>query len=204
MASGGESRAEALARLVAANTRPGAGDEERAVHRLILDAATDPARHLTVRELERVLRHIAGAGFDPLALERVRGNLVGLSRPDGSEVQRGERLAPAEAHYLRHVVAQREWPAGTALADYVASLPPLIADPDAGALVGRFQGVWQVTIVRQSRELRGPDGHQWLVVEYRLPRGHWMTAHQLRDGLGQLGRGREDVRWLRTPRLRQD
>jgi len=108
MASGGESREQILARFVAANTRPGASDEERVVHRLILDAATDPARHLTAAELDRVLRHIAGAGFDPLALERVRGNIVGLSRPDGSEVQRGERLAPAEAHYLRHVVAQRE------------------------------------------------------------------------------------------------
>lgn len=201
--TGDESREETLARLVAEHTRAGSSVEERAVHRLILDAATDPARRLDDAELARVLRHVARAGFDPLALERARGNLVGLPRPGGGAVLRGERLSSAEIHYLRHIVAQEEWPTGTTLAGYVASLPPLILDPDSGVLVGRFQGVWQATIVRLSGELRGRGGHQWLVVEYRLRRGHWMTAHQLRAGLGQLWQAREDVRWLRTPRPEQ-
>jgi len=85
-----------LAALVAAHTRPDASDETRAVHRLILAVATDPARLLTEEELARVVRHIAGAGFDPHALERVRGNLVGALRSNGNEVAPRDHLASGE------------------------------------------------------------------------------------------------------------
>jgi hypothetical protein len=195
MTGSGRPRDEILARLVAANMRPGASDEERAVHRLILDAATDPARQLAAAELERVLQHIAGAGFDPLALERVRGNIVRLVRPDGREVQQGEYLPPAEAHYLRHCVARQEWPAGIGFAGYLAAIRQVIADPTSGVLVGRQYGVWQLTVVREARELLGPAGREWLVVEYRLRIGHWTTAHHLWRGLAQLDPpDKEDVR----------
>lgn len=198
MAGGGESREEALARLVAANTRPDASGEERAIHQIILDAATDPARQLTATELARVLRHIAGAGFDPLALERVRGNLVGVIGLNGTIIERGDRLLPVEIHYLRHVIAQREWPAGTTLAAYVASIPRIVTDPESGILVCQYQGAWQLTLVRESHQLRGPDGHRWLLVDYRLQTGHWTTAHQLVHGLSSLGPPRrEQIRWLR-------
>ena len=62
-----------LDRLVVEQTRPGASDETRAAHRLILAAATDPTRQLSEEELARIVRHIAGVGFDPYARERVRG-----------------------------------------------------------------------------------------------------------------------------------
>lgn len=191
-------REEELARLVAANMRPGAGEEEWAVHRLILDAATDPARRLDEAELGRVLRHIAQAGFDPLALERVRGNLVGAIRPDGTRVERGLRLPPAEAHYLRHVVVQPQWPQVTTLTGYQSSIGQVVADPISGVLVCQYQGAWQLAVVRESRGLRGPDGYDWLLVDYRLETGHWTTAHQLEHGLSGLASPRrERLRWLR-------
>src|SRR5215213_11858687 len=102
-----------LDRLVAEQTRPDASDEERAVHRLILAAATDATLQLTMEELARIVRHIAGAGFDPNALERVRGHVIRTLRLRGEPMQPRDRLPPAEAHYLRHCVAQREWPSGT-------------------------------------------------------------------------------------------
>lgn len=183
-----------------AETRSEAGDGERAVHRLILDAASDRRRALTAEELARVLEHVARAGFDPQALERARGNLVGLDRPGGGQVGRGDRLPPAEIHYLRHVAARPEWPAGTTPAGYVASIGQVITDPDSGVLVSRFQGAWQLTIVRESRAWRGAAGHQWLMVDYRLATGHWTTAHQLQRGLTVFSPpDREDVRWLRAP-----
>ena len=112
----------------------------------------------------------------------------------------GDRLPPAEIHYLRHVVIQDEWPAGATLAGYVASIRAVIADPASGVLVSRFQGVWQLTVVRESRELRGPRGRDWVMVDYRLRTGHWTTAYQLRGGLPQLEQSeREDRRWLCVP-----
>ena len=200
MSGGPDARRAELDRLIAAATRPGAGRAERDAHRLILDAATDPRRDLAPEELAGVLRHVARAGFDPHALERARGNLVGAPRPDGGRVRTGDRLPPAEIHYLRHVVIQDEWPAGATLAGYVASIRAVIADPASGVLVSRFQGVWQLTVVRESRELRGPRGRDWVMVDYRLRTGHWTTAYQLRGGLPQLEQSeREDRRWLRAP-----
>src|SRR5262245_50100136 len=128
-----------LDRLVAEQTRPGASDEEHAIHHLILAAATGPARQLTEEELARIVRHIAGAGFDPNARECARGNIVDTPRPNGGKVQTGERLPPAEVHYLRHCVKQREWPTGTTLPAYLASIRDVVLDGQSGLLVNRYQ-----------------------------------------------------------------
>jgi hypothetical protein len=177
--------------------REQAAREAQEVHALIV-AAGRRERDLSGEELERVLGHIARVGFDPDARERVRGTIVGLERPTGGRVQRGDRLPPAEVHYLRHVVARREWPDGSTLAGYLRSISRVIADPDSGVFVSRYQGAWQLGVVRESRELRGPNGFTWLLVDYRVQTGHWTTAHQLRDGLAGLAiPGREEIRWLR-------
>jgi hypothetical protein len=202
MGSGGESREETLTRLVAANTRPIASDEERSVHRLILDAATDPAGQLTTTELDRVLRHIAGAGFDPLALERARGNITGVPRPRGGQVGTRDRLPPAEIHYLRHVIANREWPLGTTPEDYLTSVEVVVGDPASRVFVSRYQGTWQCGMIRESGVLRGPQGQAWIIVDYRLVTGFWATAFQWTHGPAGLADPvldprREALRWLK-------
>ena len=191
-----------LDRLVAEQTRPDAGDEERAVHRLILAAATDPNWQLTEEELARIVRHIAGAGFDPHALERARGNLVGHTRPGGGDVERGDRLPPAEIHYLRHCVARQEWPPETTLADYIADSAAVIRDPTSRLFASRYQGTWQCGAIGRNRSRRGPRGHDWIVVDYRLVTGFWATSYQWAygpDGLAdpQVDERREALRWLR-------
>ena len=191
-----------LDQLRDANTRLGAGEEERAVHRLILDAATDPHRALRPEELARVVRHIGGAGFDPHARERVRGTLVGLVRPGGGQVGVRDRLPPAEVHYLRHVVAREEWPPGTDLPRYLASLQEVIDDSASRLFTSLCQGIWQCGVIRPVGSLKGPQGGDWVVVDYRLMTGHWVTAFQpaygpagLADPL--LDSRRRQLRWLR-------
>jgi hypothetical protein len=195
------SSGDPLDRLVAEQTRPDASEEERTVHRLILAAATDPARQLTGEELARIVRHIAGAGFDPNALERVRGNVIRTLRQRGEPMQPGDRLPPAEAHYLRHCVAQREWPSGTTLLGYLDSIARLLRDPASRFFVGRYQSAWQCGAVGSNRILRGPEGKAWILVDYRLITGHWVTAFQWGFGPEAVGDSlhdphREGVRWL--------
>lgn len=104
---------------------------------LILEAATG-ARELAQAKLQMVLEYVAQAGFDPAALERVRGRLARTN--------------------------------------------------------------WSLTIVRESRELRGPRGHEWVLVQYRVNWGHWVTAYQPLLGLAELRNPNwSDVRWLRQP-----
>jgi hypothetical protein len=192
---------DTLARLVAEQTRPAASGEERAAHRLILAAATDPARRPTAEELARIARHIAGAGFDPNALERVRGNVVRTLRLRGEPMRPGDRLPPAEAHYLRHCVAQREWQSGTTLPGYPDSIARLLRDPASRFFVSRYQAAWQCGAIGPSRALRGPEGNAWILVDYRLITGHWVTAFQWGYGPEAVGDPvhdprREEVRWL--------
>jgi hypothetical protein len=190
-----------LARLVAEQTRPEASEEERAVHRLILAAATDPARRLAGEELAHIVRHIARAGFDPNALERLRGNVVRTLRLRGEPRQPGDRLPPAEAHYLRHCVVQREWPSGTTLLGYLDSIARLLRDPASRFFVSRYQSAWQCGAIGPNRILRGPEGKAWILVDYRLITGHWVTAFQWGFGPEAIGDPvhdprREEVRWL--------
>jgi hypothetical protein len=86
------------------------GELERIAH-LIESAATGS---LSEAQLATILEHVAEAGFDTQARERVRGRLAGAVWR-GRELLGTDMLAPAEVHYLWHVVRRQEWPSGTSL-----------------------------------------------------------------------------------------
>ncbi len=165
---------------------------------LLLEAATRGWR-LTDEELQQVLEHIARVGYDPDALEKARGKLAGLNW-QGRTLRGRDMLPPAEAYYLRHVVAQREWPAGTTYEAYLDSIKDIIENPQSGVLISQFQGAWQLTIIGPSGAMQGPGGGDWIMVEYRLSTGHWITAFQPREGLRYLEMPERTQRvWLRRP-----
>lgn len=165
---------------------------------LILEAA-EGRRPLTDAELRRILEHVAGAGFDPHARERVRGRLAGMTWR-GAVLRGRDCLPPAEVKFLSHVVVDREWPDGTDLNVYVRSIRQIILDPSSGVFTSQYSGVWQLGVIRRSGELRGLNGRQWALIEYRLDRSHWVTAFQPRTGLAYLYEPvRSDLRWLRRP-----
>jgi hypothetical protein len=115
-----------------------------------------------------------------------------------------DRLPPAEVHYLRHVVVGHEWPDGTSLDECVASLRAVCADPSSGVLTSLLRGQsWQVTAVRPSGALKGPEGYDWIAVEYRVEIGHWVTGFQPSHGLSHFTDDpeRQHQRWLRLPPL---
>jgi hypothetical protein len=166
---------------------------------LIVDAATT-GRALTPDELRAMLDHVARAGFTPATTSRV-GSLGAGTSWRGRTLRPGDRLLPVEAHYVRHVLGQQEWPPGTTLAQYVQSITAVILDSRSGILTCRYQGAWQLTIVGRAGAFRGPAGSPWILVEYRVGLGHWVTAHQPRVGLRVLlSPMRTDRRWLRRPR----
>lgn len=173
------------------------------IHRLIVEAA-EGLRELSADELNQILEHVAEAGFDPSATERVRGRLASVMW--AGRVLRGrDVLPPAELKYLWHVVVREEWPRGTGLTEYLDSIRQVIRDPSSGVFTSRFGGAWQLGIVRESGDLRGPEGRSWLLVEYRLATGRWVTAFQPENGLDELTRpARSDLRWQRRPKSRSE
>lgn len=166
---------------------------------LMLELAAG-ARRVASADLGHILDHIAQAGFDPTRLETARGDIAGLTW-QGRVLRGSDRIPPLGRHYLRHVVKRQEWPAGTSVEDYVQSIQQVIRDPTSGVFTSRFGVEWQIGIVRESGTLCGPGGADWVLVEYRVALGHWMTAHQFPGGLEYLElRPRREIRWLRRVR----
>lgn len=151
---------------------------------LILQAAL--GRHpLTRRELRDILEHVARAGFNLQATETAHSDLAGIVW-QGHLLTATDRIRPDHRHFLKHVVVDQEWPLDTGLEEYVDSISDVVLDPTAGVCTNQYLGAWSLAIVRESRELRGPGGHDWVLVQYRLGWRHWVTAFQPAKGLDEL------------------
>ncbi len=170
------------------------------IYRTVVEAATG-RREPSEEDLERIAEHVAEAGFDPDYAIPADERIEGLFDLEGKPVREGTLLRSADYHYLVHVRRRREWPEGTTQEDYERSIRGIVADPDTGILVSRYrdQG-WQLSFLRKSRELEGPGGHEWVLVEYNLNYDSWTTALQPTRGPAYLDEaGREDEKWLREP-----
>jgi hypothetical protein len=112
-------------------------DEEYEDPDQLIREAIELKRDLSDRELDIITRRVAQAGFDDLSVERARGRLAGITW-SGQILKGSDMIRPAEAHFLRHVLVQQEWPANTTLGMYVQSLRDVIEDPRSGLAVSRF------------------------------------------------------------------
>jgi hypothetical protein len=119
----------------------------------------------------------------------------------GRVLQPSDVLPTDVVHFLKHIVVRQEWPPGMAFAAYRESLREVIRDPTSGLLTSMYRDKGcHLSIVRRSRELQGPGGYEWLLVEYRESTGNIATAFQLEEGLSYFDRpGRREKRWLRRP-----
>jgi len=145
-----------------------------------------------------VREHVARAGFSPEPRAKAKG-LAGVEWR-GRVLQGSDRLTPGEVHYLRHVVVGQEWPATTTFEEYLQSLRDVILDDRGGVLTSRYRGAWQLAAVGRSPAPPAPEEFPWVLVEYRLGLGHWVTAYRPTEGLRVLDDpNREELRWLRRP-----
>ncbi len=166
--------------------------------RLIFEAAAT-ARRLTREDLQQIIEYVTKAGFDPDAGEKAGGRLAGMYW-QGHTLRGGDRLPPAEVHYLRHVVRNREWPDDTTLEEYIQSIQEVILNPDAYIFTSYYEDrEWQLGFIAPSGSWRGDAGGDWILVEYRLSTGHWVTAYQFSGEYDRVARvsKRSNVVWLR-------
>ena len=171
------------------------------IARYILEASRGE-RLLAPDEIREIQEHVADAWYNLTREQRIPRDLVG-TQWRGRVLQPGDACPTDVVHYLKHVVVRQEWPPGMAFAAYRESLRELIRDPDSGLLTSTYRDKGcHLSIVRRSRELQGPGGYEWLLVEYRVSTGNIATAFQLEEGLSYFDRpGRREKQWLRRPRL---
>lgn len=137
-------------------------------------------RELKPGELDRVIRHVAAAGFDPNGLERAGGRLAGFEW-NGEILKGSSMMPPGVAHYLRHAVVGREWPDGTSIEGYFESLRNIIVDKTSGIIVHKIGNEWQIGFINQSGKWQGIEGGDIIFVEYRVSTAHWVTGYQPKD-----------------------
>ncbi len=156
-------------------------------------------RRLTYEELRRIIEYIAQIGFDPEAREKAGGRLAGIYW-QGRTLRGSDRLPPAEAHYLRHVVHNREWPDNTTLDEYIQSIKEVILNPNAYIFTSYYEDRgWQLGFIAPSGRWQGVRGGDWILVEYRVSTSHWVTAYQFSGEYDRVARvsKRSNVVWIR-------
>lgn len=173
-------------------------EETHPVDRLILELA-ESRREATDEEIQRIREHVAGAGYQPGSMTKAGSRIAGLVW-EGETIRSSHRLDNALVHYLRHVVAQDEWPPGTTVAEYVANLRSVVEDPNGGILLTHPFGAWLLTFVSESHDPEHFNGRQWIAVGYGVDYGYWMTGYRPRSGLAYfMPKADEGERWLCPP-----
>jgi hypothetical protein len=173
------------------------------VHNLILDKDFKP-KNLSPEKLEYLSALVSVAGFPTDEPQHVPGRIVGMTNLSREIIQNGDLLPASEVHYLDHVLKKREFPDGTSLEEYLEFASQVINDPDSGILISQRGSRWHLAFIRESREMMGDEGYAFVMVEYRVAIGHWMTFFQPEDGIAYLEDDlrRTNKKWLRHPIIR--
>jgi hypothetical protein len=157
-------------------------------------------RELSDDELQMVVERVAKSGFNREHTSLVKPEMAGVIWR-GKSLQVGERLPADEWHFVKHVLVRREWPEGTSLDEYLESLRSVVRNPESGIMISKYQGIyWQIAFVAESGQWHGVGGNDFILVEYRVGYGFWITGFQPVDLQRQLQVYRSDMRWLRKMR----
>lgn len=152
---------------------------------------------LTSGEMERVVQHVANAGFSSTEKMQVRTPIRGQYW-NGKRLEIGDMIPTEVGHYLKHVIVSQEWPEGTTLEDYKQSLQEVILDPDSDIFVSKYNDAWQIGFVHENQRWRGVRGKDFILVEYKVKYGYWTTGFQPQNLKRQVFEGRENIVWLRS------
>ena len=150
-------------------------------------------------EIRRIREYVAERGFDPDALERVRGRGAGIVWR-GRTLRGRDQLPPAEAHYVRHVLARPEWPTGTTLFEFLHIIEQVVRDESGAVLLSKYAGRLQIGFLTRTGYWKGPEGEDWTLVDFRHETDHIATAYQVTSPERVAHQSqRSDVQWLKHP-----
>lgn len=153
-------------------------------------------RELTPRELNKVVEKVGLLGLSQDPIQKVDQSIAGLMW-NGKMLQKGDMISPEDAHYLKHVVVNGEWPMGTTLREYSNSLREIIQNPKSSIFISKFNENWQIGFVGRSGKWQGENGFSHIFVEYRVKYSYWVTGFQPKYLSEQIYKNREVIKWLK-------
>jgi len=154
-------------------------------------------RPLTNREIGKITNLVAERGFNDNLLEKAGGRLAGLEW-EGNTIKGSDTLGVGVAHYLRHAVFKEEWPKGTSINEYYASLRNVVEDKTTKIFIGSYLNELQISFIRDAKELAGKDSGGTILIEYRPKLGYFVTANQVKTELEIIEDAkRSGIIWIR-------
>jgi hypothetical protein len=155
-------------------------------------------RELSPSELNKVVEKVGLLGLNQDPIKKIDHSIAGLMW-NGKILQKGDMISPEEAHYLKHVVVNGEWPIGTTLSEYSNSLRETILNPNSSIFISKFDGNWQIGFIGKSSKWQGKEGYPNILVEYRVKYSYWVTGFQPEDILNQVNsNNRNGIVWVRN------
>lgn len=162
----------------------------------LIRAIIRTGRQATPTEVQQILRHIAGAPFDPRVIA-VPSNRRGLT-------YQGRTLGGYEdalfVHLVQRVVVDEQWADGTTEQEYLDDLHAAAGDPGAQLVLyqrrgGAIAAIFAPNVVPAHRW--GRHAEPWLFVVYAADHGTIISGYQV-SGLQTLSIP-GGAQWL-TPR----
>jgi len=154
-------------------------------------------RPLTNKEIGKVTSFVAERGFNDNLLEKAGGRLTGLEW-EGNTIRGSNMMGTGVVHYLRHVIAGNEWPAGTTLEEYYDSISQVVQDKQTKVFISRYSGELQVGFTREAGKYAGTKSSGLFFIEFRLSTGSLVTANQAKifdDIINAVERS--DLKWIK-------
>lgn len=121
----------------------------------LITELAETGRAASDEELQQLREHVARAGFDPDARERVRGRGAGIVWR-GQTLRGSHTLPPDEAHYVRHVLGRPEWPSHTTFQDYLRSITEVVSNISGGVFVSSTESTFNSDLSRRRAHGKEP------------------------------------------------
>jgi hypothetical protein len=165
------------------------------LYALLREIATDSERAVAEEEVDRIVEHLADAGFQTRPV-RVRPDLRGVVYHGRKVLSKDDALF---SHLVQRVVRDRQWAAGTSGDEYLQDLHAAVRHPSARVGVGAPEGseplVYIVSENTVPEQRRGENEEALMFVLFGTGPAAIITGHQA-SSVDEIDLP-ENVRWLR-------
>ena len=149
--------------------------EDMSVDALILSLIA-ASRQASEDELQRIVTHLAQASFAP-RLVRLTRWLRDQLATRGVALQ-GDKVSAVEAHLLKRIHLDRQWPPDATADDYLADLHRAMLHPAAQVWTYRYYGEPMIGFLSPSHMQNVPSPQPFIFVAYNPRYGAIVTGYQ--------------------------
>lgn len=157
----------------------GSNESQHPVDRMIRNVM-NVQRKFTSDELKLIREHIGQADMSSRPVKITHAGVLEAAKELGVQVD-NKRIATDQAHWLKHVVVEKEWPVGTSFPDYIRDLRYIASHPNAEISTYMYLKERFISFFAPL-----PDEEQAVFVAYSASYGKIKTGFKTSDTMEKL------------------